>query len=135
METDQRLPTGEWNGFYVENRRSRRGWMHLYMSFENGQINAEGTDYVGPWIATGSYDLDQRRCLWEKQYLGKHRVVYSGEITQNGIMGNWEILFTNGPFHIWPKGLTELNELYLREELTEPSPSILLEPVEDFGIS
>ena len=135
METDSRLPTGEWNGFYIEDRIAKRGWMHLYMSYENNEIKGEGTDYVGPWVATGSYDLDLGVCNWEKSYLGKHKVIYSGRLTENGILGKWEISFLNGPFHIWPKGLNHFDELYLREELTEPSPSILLEPVTDLGIS
>jgi len=38
MESDNRLPTGEWNGFYLENHQPNRGWMHLYMSFSDGKI-------------------------------------------------------------------------------------------------
>jgi len=135
MEIDNRLPTGEWNGFYIESHQAKRGWMHLYMSFENRQIKGEGTDYVGPWVASGNYDLNSGQCRWEKKYVGKHSVVYSGRITESGIQGEWEISFRTGPFHIWPKRLNHLNELYLRDELTEPSPSILLEPVIELGIS
>ena len=80
MELDNRLPTGEWNGFYLENHQPRRGWMHLYMSFEDGNIKGEGTDYVGPWTASGSYDLDTGLCSWVKQYVGRHRVDYRRHI-------------------------------------------------------
>ena len=117
METDERLPTGEWAGFYLEAHRAERGWMHLYLSFEGGQIKGEGTDYVGPWVATGTYDLDSGQCHWTKQYLGKHQVIYSGQCGQAGIQGHWEISFLSGPFHIWPKGMSQLDELYLRSEI------------------
>ncbi len=135
MEIDNRLPTGEWNGFYLERHQEKRGWMHLYLSFANGQIQGEGTDYVGPWVASGNYDLDSGICQWVKKYIGKHHVVYAGQVTENGIQGQWEISFIRGPFHIWPKGLSQLTELYLRTELTEPAPSILLQPVTEMPFS
>jgi hypothetical protein len=131
METDNRLPTGEWNGFYLESHQPKRGWMHLYLSFENGKIKGEGTDYVGPWIAHGIYDLTDCRCHWEKRYLGKHNVIYAGLITNQGIQGQWEISFLTGPFHIWPKGMSQFDELYLQEDLTQPVPSVLMSPVRD----
>ena len=120
-ESDTRLPTGEWNGFYLESHQPRRGWMSLYMSFSNGKINGEGTDYVGPWVATGDYDLDSGICSWVKQYLGKHRVVYSGRVSDDGIHGQWEISHISGDFHIWPKGMNQFNERYLKEELDAPA--------------
>lgn len=126
MESDNRLPTGEWNGFYLENHQPRRGWMHLYMTFADGKIKGEGTDYVGPWISSGEYDLETGLCSWVKQYVGKHQVVYSGKIGENGIMGQWEISFITGEFHIWPKSMNNLNELYMADDLTQPGPTIQL---------
>ena len=67
MENDNRLPTGEWNGFYVEDQRSPKGWMHLYLRFEDGKISGEGTDYVGPWVASGTYERDSGKCNWVKE--------------------------------------------------------------------
>ncbi len=126
MEVDNRLPTGEWNGFYIESHQPRRGWMHLYMSFQDGKIKGEGTDYVGPWVAHGDYDTETGICSWVKQYLQKHSVTYSGRIGENGITGQWEISYVTGEFHIWPKGMNNLNELYLHEDLTQPAPSVEL---------
>ena len=135
METDQRLPSGQWNGFYLENYQPRRGWMQLYLTFADGKIKGEGTDYVGPWTATGSYDLNSGLCTWVKQYVGKHQVAYSGKVGEQGIIGQWEINYVNltGQFHIWPIRMTHLNELYLTDDLTEPTPSIQLGtvPVEE----
>jgi len=126
MESDRQLPTGEWNGFYLENHQPRRGWMHLYMSFADGKIKGEGTDYVGPWVAEGEYDLASRVCSWVKQYIGMHQVIYRGTVGENGIMGRWEISFITGEFHVWPKAMTHLNELYLADDLTQPEPTIQL---------
>ncbi len=126
MESDNRLPTGEWNGFFLENHQPRRGWMHLYLAFADGKIKGEGTDYVAPWICRGSYDLESGHCSWVKQYVGLHQVVYSGKIGQNGILGGWEISYISGQFHIWPQKLNKLNELYMADDLTEPSPTIQL---------
>ena len=121
MESDSRLPTGEWKGFYLENHQPKRGWMHLYLSFSDGKISGEGTDYVGPWTATGDYDLEAGLCSWVKQYVGQHQVVYSGRCNENGIQGLWEISHLSGEFHIWPKGMNNMDELYLANELTQPT--------------
>ena len=126
MERDNRFPTGEWNGFYLESHQPRRGWMHLYLSFENGKIAGEGTDYVGPWTVSGVYDSGNGRCSWTKQYIGKHKVNYKGIAGEHGIQGEWLITYLTGEFHIWPRSLGILNELYLQEELNQPVPSIQL---------
>ena len=120
QETDNRLPTGEWNGFYLESHRSGRGWMSMYLAFANGRINGEGTDYVGPWVATGSYDLDTGIRSWVKQYLGLHKVMYSGKVSGDGIRGDWQINSSTGRFHIWPLGMNNVNELYLRQNMDVP---------------
>jgi len=109
--------SGEWNGFYIEKNRAGKGWMHLYLSFENGEIKGEGTDYVGPWVAKGKYDESTGQCAWVKQYLNKHQVEYQGICGENGIEGKWTLPFSTGPFHIWPRSMTHLNELYLRDEM------------------
>lgn len=126
METDQRLPTGEWSGFYLESHQPKRGWMHLYLTFAEGKINGEGTDYVGPWVSQGSYDLEAGTCTLVKQYMGKHQVVYSGKIGENGIMGHWNIRSTQGEFHIWPRSMNQLNELYMSDDLELPGPTVQL---------
>lgn len=126
MEQDSRLPTGEWTGFYLETHRVQKGWMHLYLSFENGRIRGEGTDYVGPWTASGTYAAENGVCTWVKQYLGKHQVKYDGIAGEHGIQGEWTIGYVTGQFHIWPKSMSYLNEMYLQEEFDYPIPSIPL---------
>ncbi len=122
MEHDPRLPSGEWSGFYLESHRSQRGWMHLYLTFADGVVRGEGTDYVGPWIASGSYDTESGGCQWTKQYLGKHTVTYRGRLEDSGIRGRWKIAHSTGDFHIWPSRLREQTERYLKSELDQPVP-------------
>ena len=124
MDNDRRFPTGEWNGFYLESHQPTKGWMHLYLCFENGTITGEGTDYVGPWTAAGSYDADSGVCSWIKQYVGKHQVFYGGQCGPKGIMGEWTISGLHGPFHIWPRSMGDVNELYLTEDLTVPADEV-----------
>ncbi len=125
----QKFTSGEWTGFYLESHRTSRGWMHLFLSFEDGVLKGEGTDYVGPWVAVGKYDESTGQCAWVKNYIGKHQVSYEGVCDDNGIQGQWQIFLTSGHFHIWPRSLAHFNELYLRDELPEmiePVSSILL---------
>ncbi len=128
---DDPFVSGEWSGFYLERHRAQRGWMHMFLTFENGKIRGEGTDYVGPWTATGSYDESTKQCQWVKQYVGRHLVEYAGIASENGIQGVWQIV-GQGEFHIWPNSHSHFNELYLRDELENSgdfTPSILLAPV------
>ena len=98
MESDNRLPSGQWNGFFIESHHPRRGWMHLYLSFADGETKGEGTDYIGPWVSLGDYDTSSGRCTWLKRYIGKHDVFYAGNCSENGILGQWEIGGRNSHF-------------------------------------
>ncbi len=110
------FPTGIWTGFFTEPHHTRRGWMHLYLTFENGQIRGEGTDYVGPWKIQGEFDRAQSACQWTKHYLGRHRVIYRGVCGSNGIVGRWSINEgLTGDFHIWPAANSEVHEMYADE--------------------
>lgn len=126
MEQDSRFPSGEWNGFYLESHQPKRGWMHLYLNFQDGKISGEGTDYVGPWHIKGNYDINSGKCQWTKNYLGKHQVDYQGLVGETGIQGEWTISYLSNAFHIWPRSMGFLNELYLHSDLQEPIPSVLL---------
>ena len=126
MESDQRLPTGQWTGFFLDTRLSRRGWMHLYLEFAEGKLKGEGTDFVGPWLAEGQYDTKLGTCVWAKRYVGAHQVNYRGNIDQNGIVGVWEIGPITGEFHIWPASMSHLSELYLADDRELPAPTMQL---------
>lgn len=96
--------------------------MHLYLEFQDGVIKGEGTDYVGPWIASGAFDERSGQCDWVKRYVDKHEVHYSGVASDQGIRGTWEIAHVNGPFHIWPKDRSDLAALFMSDEVSQASP-------------
>ncbi len=125
-ESDSKVSSGEWTGFYIEHHHPRRGWMHLYLHFRDGNVQGEGTDYVGQWSIHGKYDTSSGLVSWSKRYVGKHQVHYQGTITANGIIGAWNISnWNSGPFHIWPRARFELENLYLSEDLSGRAPTIL----------
>ena len=131
FESDPRLPSGQWSGFFLDDRLPRRGWMHLYINFASGKIQGEGTDCVGPWIVNGQYDTRTGLCQWAKQYVGKHRVNYNGRMSDQGIQGNWDIHgWLDGMFHIWPANRTDLQQLYMNDEIEEGEPTMLLDRIQ-----
>ena len=118
MNSQALIPTGQWNGFYIESHQEQRGWMHQYLEFNDGELKGEGTDYVGPWTLQGKYDLSELKCVWIKSYVGKHDVTYRGTISKTGITGIWDIRESlTGSFHIWPQHMTEFDSLYMQEDL------------------
>ena len=121
------LPTGPWTGFYIEDHKPNRSWMHLYLEFSDGEIRGEGTDYVGPWHISGTYSEAAASCQWTKRYVGKHTVEYAGQTGENGILGNWKIKkWSSGPFHIWPSDRTDLQEMYMKDDQRGDSTTIQL---------
>ncbi len=110
-EADPRFPSGPWTGFFQQSWKAPgRFPTHLGLRFQNGRLEGEGHDLVGPYTVRGTYDPADGRCEWTKQYLGKHSVSYLGYNEGNGIWGVWEIrlLFglyhDRGVFHLWPEG-------------------------------
>jgi hypothetical protein len=110
-ETDPRFPSGPWTGFFQQSWKAPgRFPTDLALRFQGGELEGEGHDLVGPYTVRGTYDPDDGRCEWTKQYLGKHSVSYLGYNEGHGIWGVWEIrlLFglyhDRGVFHLWPEG-------------------------------
>jgi hypothetical protein len=116
VESDPNFPSGPWTGFFLQWWMPGRHMMAIDLMFENGQLRATGSDPVGAFTFEGDYDLADSKCRWVKQYLGGHRVTYSGVNQGQGIWGVWEIrlgfgLYTDqGVFHIWPQGMTPSEE-------------------------
>lgn len=115
-ETDARFPNGAWTGFYLQWWMPGRHTMTIDLEFASGQLEAKGSDIVGPFTFRGEYDPSDGKCHWVKRYLGQHRVTYSGTNEGQGIWGVWEIrelagLYVDrGVFHIWPEGMTPSKE-------------------------
>jgi hypothetical protein len=99
------FPSGEWEGFYNDSRgRHPKGEMAMTLDFTNGHITGSGSDPVGSYTWTGTYDTKAETCRLTKTYLGAHSVDHTGYVDENGIWGKWKIkIWKSGDFHIWPK--------------------------------
>jgi hypothetical protein len=98
------FPSGDWEGFYKDPRGGRpKGEMSMTLDFANGMVTGSGSDPVGVYTWTGTYDTKAETCQLRKTYEGAHSVEYSGYADENGIWGKWKIMRTTGEFHIWPK--------------------------------
>lgn len=121
LETDPRFPSGPWTGFFIQPWIPGRHTMNLDLTFRDGCLEAQGSDRVGAFTFTGSYDPQDGQCRWTKQYLGKHQVTYAGVNEGKGIWGVWEIRFLwglyhdRGVFHLWPQGMAPDAEAALTE--------------------
>jgi hypothetical protein len=129
LEADPRFPSGPWTGFFLQWIRPGRSIMNLEMTFHDGQLEATGTDGVGAFTFTGSYDAADGSCRWTKKYLGRHSVSYEGKTDGRGIWGVWQIrLFAGlyldkGVFHLWPKGQEPTDETERTEKAFRAQPA------------
>jgi hypothetical protein len=115
-EFDDRFPTGEWTGFYVQPDSRQRHVMDLVLQFAQDRISGVGDDPIGKFTISGTYDTITAECSWTKQYVGQHSVEYAGHTRQGGIIGQWRIpglpAFWSGPFFIWPRALGDLESAF-----------------------
>jgi hypothetical protein len=123
-ETDERFPSGEWEGFFLMSHTGlRRHMMELLLSFSQGRLKGEGRDFVGDFLLRGRYDVETGRCIWNKKYVNKHEVNYDGFNEGKGIFGKWEIqdvMTWHGGFLIWPKGMGDPTRHRRRAEADVP---------------
>lgn len=133
LEPDGRFPSGPWTGFFLQYWLPGRHTTNLDLTFNDGELNGKGSDWVGRYIVSGQYDRASGKCDWIKRYLGKHSVAYRGINDGHGIWGVWEIrqlggLYVDrGGFHIWPQG-TDVSE---ESEQTEQAVLALMR--KEFG--
>ena len=126
MEQDDRFPSGPWRGFWLQD--GRRAWMDIQLDFHNGQVSACGSDIVGEFAFTGTYNTGNGRVLITKQYLNQHHIQYEGWAElQHGIWGLWQIPPGHrGGWHIRPIGHGTLNgqetHAEIPRELVSASP-------------
>jgi hypothetical protein len=63
--------------------------MRLTLRFDDGLIEGQGDDCIGPFTFRGRYDT-QGNVSMVKQYIGKHRLHYQGTYDGEGtISGRW----------------------------------------------
>jgi hypothetical protein len=122
LETDSRFPSGPWVGFFLQKEVPGKHWMSLELTFAEGKVRGFGQDWVGRFVMSGTYHVEDGRCLLDKLYLGRHRVIYSGYNEGKGIWGVWEIpSLTRGGFRIWPQSMPDPTRRTLSESLDEPT--------------
>jgi len=123
VERDERFPSGPWIGFFDQPMApAGRHKTELQLRFQDGKMTGDGVDWVGPYKVLGCYRLEDGRCEWLKEYIGKHTVVYAGYNEEGmGIYGGWMLTATmRGSFRIWPAGLEEEVATDLDADLDEP---------------
>ena len=86
-EIDDRFPSGEWTGFYLQPDSNERNGMNCHLQFVADAISGGGDDPVGQYTIRGAYNTRTAECSWLKQYLGQHAVTYVGEARAGGIVG------------------------------------------------
>jgi hypothetical protein len=121
VETDCRLPSGEWTGFWLQ-RPCLRGQMELHLTFGDGLVNGEGRDMVGDFCLRGHYDRTSGKVVMSKTYAGQHTLTYSGWAEQAlGIWGVWKLGGDKGGFHIWHHSLPDPTGSTLRAGVAAPA--------------
>ncbi|MDX2039336.1 MAG: hypothetical protein SFX72_21995 [Isosphaeraceae bacterium] len=121
LETDDRFPSGEWTGFFLQPVLPGKHWMELHLRFRDGKIEGDGRDFVGEFLFKGRYDLEDGRCWWTKSYLLKHSIAYQGYNEGKGIWGTWEWeAGWKGGFRIWPLSMGDPTLARLSAEVEVP---------------
>lgn len=97
------FPSGQWVGYYTYSGHSKRFMMGLILEFNNGRITGEGHDGIGAFVILGTFSAENKECSWDKTYVARHTVKYTGFRENKGIWGTWHIARSaTGGFHIWP---------------------------------
>lgn len=117
-EIDDRFPTGEWTGFFIQPDGNQRHVMDCVLEFAQGVMVGQGSDPVGEYTVDGTYLLDTGVCSWNKQYVGSHCVEYTGRASNRAIIGHWRISgtpdFWTGPFFLWPRAAGDMKSSFER---------------------
>lgn len=86
-------PSGTWRGHWDQEIFGRQPMGPLVLRFDDGRIDGEGRDIIGPFTFAGEYD-EHGAVRMVKQYHGSrtHQVFYHGRYDGEGmIFGEWEI--------------------------------------------
>ena len=121
-ETDERFPSGEWTGFWMQRSmyRGERSWMELLLTFSGGIVRGEGRDRIGEFVLLGTYDLKSAEVVFTKTH-PTHDVFYRGWAElDKGIWGLWKLPHDHDGFHIWPKGISDPTGQNLKAEADAP---------------
>jgi len=122
-ESHPLLPSGEWEGFYCYYNNQQQHKMNTELMFTNSIVSGSGIDDISAFSWKGKYNIEQFNLEMTKYYT-THKVLYKGDIDENGIWGIWEISYKKsfgliGGFHIWPKKSWHENNSNALEEQNE----------------
>ncbi|MEZ6142053.1 MAG: hypothetical protein R3B84_15920 [Zavarzinella sp.] len=82
--------SGRWQGYWIQSCHGKRS-MTVTLKFEQGIIEGDGIDCIGPFLFLGQYDSIGNVAM-VKKYLGRHHVEYFGTYDGEGtIFGQWLI--------------------------------------------
>lgn len=117
--TEEILPSGEWEGFYNYFSGGPKHLMSTHLEFSNGRVSGVGNDDVGAYNWSGFVSAGLKVEL--KKTYSSHHVFYEGDADELGIWGMWSIGSMKGGFHLWPKKqAVESEELEMAvEEIAE----------------
>jgi hypothetical protein len=80
----------------------------LELTFADGRVSGEGTDWVGEFVIGGTYDEATQRVAYTKAYVGKHSIEYTGQRDAEGnISGEWQLGPFRGFFLLVPRPVRE----------------------------
>ncbi|MFT4667810.1 MAG: hypothetical protein ACI8YQ_004521 [Polaribacter sp.] len=122
-EPNPLFPSGPWNGFYTYSQgpNADRHSMPSNLTFSKGKVSGGGSDDVGSFSWSGTYDTKNPNAKMTKKY-APHTIPYQGRVDNNGIWRTWTMMGWTGGFHLWPteveKGEKE-EEALLKELLKE----------------
>jgi hypothetical protein len=113
-------PSGSWAGFWEQAGWGRQRMTAFELHFSDGRVTGRGTDVVGPFTIRGEYETATGKVAWVKQYVGKHRVLYSGTPDGEGsILGTWSLEVdgskNTGPFLLKPENGRQTGDEPIRE--------------------
>jgi hypothetical protein len=81
----------KWIGWWEQRQFGRQMMRNLVLEIDpGGFVVGGGDDCVGRFTFCGQFGPDGQVSL-EKQYIGRHRVIYEGCNSGEGIFGTWRI--------------------------------------------
>jgi len=104
--------TGVWEGYYqYPDKNGKKGAqdpMAMDVTMVAGVVAGYGSDKVGDFLIQGLYDDNTLEVSWDKQYVGKHVITYSGKLVDaTTITGKWVLKRDGsdwgGPFKLTAK--------------------------------
>ncbi len=117
--------SGTWRGFWEQPDRGRQEMRAFELHFARGRVRGSGVDVVGGFTVRGRYDAAGAVSL-VKQYLGKHRVEYTGGPDGEGcILGTWVVRTPLGDRVYENRG-----PFLMRPDLARPTGA---EPIQEIG--